>query len=137
MSVRQRNLKTWICHSHDSFGVQSAIMRKIENERDNVYLSLLYIQVTSWSIIWISPVHSRYTVWSRDTIIFSHRWSHYFHRLPQCRRPSARTNYNINDCRCKSTSTKGSDIRRASKSFNSVKYKVRKYKTNMQVYLDN
>ena len=40
-------------------------------------------------------------------IVFSHRWAHYFHRLPQCRTPSVRTNYNINDRRCKSTSTEG------------------------------
>ena len=131
--MRQRNFKTWICHSHASFGVQSAIMRKIENERDNVYLSLLYIQVTSWSIMWISPVHSRYTVWSRDTIIFSHRWSHYFHRLPQCHTPSARTNYHINDCRCKNTSTEGL-INSARKALvNSEKIIVIKHKTKVDL----
>ena len=89
--------------------------------------------MTHCSVIKKSLVQIRYTVSSRDINSFE---SSLVSLLP-CRTPSVRTNYNINDCRCKNTSTKGTDIRRASKSFNSVKRSVRKYKTNMLVNLAN
>ena len=88
--------------------------------------------MTHCSVIKKSLVQIRYTVSSRDINSFE---SSLVSLLP-CRTPSVRTSYNINDCRCKNTSTKGTDIRRASKSFNSVKCSVRKYNTDMLVNLD-
>ena len=102
LSVRQRNFKTWICHSHASFQVQLWGRLRM---REIIFIYHYFISMWQAALQFVN-LQSRVGA-ACAQIVFSHRWAHYFHRLPQCRTPSVRTNYNINDRRCKSTSTEG------------------------------
>ena len=122
--MRQRNFKTWIRHSHASFQVQLWGRLRM---REIIFIYHYFISMWQAALQFVN-LQSRVGA-ACAQIVFSHRWAHYFHRLPQCRTPSVRTNYNINDRRCKSTSTEGLINRARRALVNSEKGSVIKHKT--------